>query len=381
MTFLDNNAISRMVVVLCAFAAPLLATVLLGLTVTWVGIVALSASIAAAIYLLAIAGTQSHRREMGFTYVLLIVTLLSLILPTLIIRHSPVKVLASAAHREGQERPPDIQNCLKTLFSGGTPCQLVWPLGDGHQYASLDRFLIWEFIAIAQTIVFAGCLWCELSGAHFTHVTTFIPFVIVIAALCAWYCMTNHNWPGQLVATVAFLLLIMMEDLWLWRVQTEDDKARCEVAGTNQKSKREDLVNKSALTLRTKLGASGTLGLEDVIVAHAEATSEAIAATERLAEENEIVARTFQRESVFLRQLVCAVDFPMVLAVVVVACVACKFAGSGGDIDEQLAKHFFAGGTAFSLMFGNTSLVILRILKHREVFHAVHTSFWEFIGL
>jgi hypothetical protein len=214
---------------------------------------------------------------------------------------------------------------INTWFAAGVPCSLTFQMCNAS--IDLDALVIWEVAAMVQTLVFGISVFWEMKREHFRRRTVLIVIAIISLPVWALVSMAFHWWHTQLFTTGMFVAAIFWEDYSLW------------------------VIERGIVAERSKvLGATVPI-----------------------------------HELEFFEKVTWGLDLPLVIATIVLATVV------WGPYDQrksdyELARHFFAGAMAFSLIVANTGLVAYRILMHRQHFcetwrAANSPSVWEFLGL
>jgi hypothetical protein len=263
---------------------------------------------------------SEHCRDIAFTSWLAFIGVVSILVPTAIVHHADINPAALSDLPKCAENwwPPS------SWFRQGTPCLAWTPFISQQEPLRLDRFLLWEAVAMVQTLVFGVTTFFDMKESkQFKKSTVSVLFCVVVAAAAALWCLVRQSWEGQLLGTVLFMTLVLTEDWLFWMTARRKSSV-----GTSSKPPPVD------------------------------------------------------HEVEYLGKVAWGLDVPLVFANIILAAFVLPVNGAG----HEYAKRFFAGGTAFSLILANTGLIAHRVTMHKHHYRSLRTTntvggFWHFIGL
>jgi hypothetical protein len=344
-------------------------------------------------------------KELTFTYIFFMVAIVAASAPTLLIPHRPTSAkpyflevidtkekVVNISEKVLSEKVPHCPGV--SLTQEGTPCYFMF---NSVPYF-VDRFLLWEMVAIFETILFAILLLVELglpdqdSRGRVSKLGKFnlwtVGFAVAgIIGSQAWILTDLSDWKAQVYGTILFAASIFLMDVGLWVVEKKNG------AELRDQDKLRSGLREAIISILKQYEPNAdpdfAAGNSREVAEALEWCEAAILSTgEQITtrvEEMYADMRRHQIELDYLNRVVWGVDLIMFLAISVIGFSALGLRMSGIENetgDTLLAQHFFAGGTALSFMFGNMSLVLLRAWKHRDSYRNLDKiSFPAFIGL
>jgi hypothetical protein len=186
--------------------------ILLGLTMPCVVLCAVaSAAFICSFYIWRRKGPP-HFRDLSFTWAFANLAILSVVVPTTVIQHGDVQADVHPSRCFVAWSP-------NGWFPRGTPCEVPLPIKLDRtefekQEVVLDRFSIWKFVAIGQTIVFGILLFWDMKVV--TKFTVPLALLIVVEPLVPLTMAILRLWRWELVGTILFLALLLIQDFAIW---------------------------------------------------------------------------------------------------------------------------------------------------------------------
>ena len=171
------------------------------------------ALVAGVIYLITVGRRKEHCRDIAYTVMLSTLATTAILVPFFIPQHQFSS--DSCAQFVGPA-------CSSFVL----PCELLF---DKKRFPDdcvvIDRFLVWEAIAVIQTVLFGLLIFAEMKVYQVSRLTFVILLFIVGFPMASVAFMVFHQWIFQLSCNIGFLCAIFLEDLLFWIVERRREKA------------------------------------------------------------------------------------------------------------------------------------------------------------